>query len=409
MEKILIRGVIYCLLMVVTLYTAVLYASAGILLLFFVEAILFVALLVIYIPTARRMQVRLRIPMPIVEQGSRVPVQIAAWNDDGRAGRIEVQITSCYPLKQRKSKTRFFCTVSDPEAQKCILETEYRPDCTGSMRLQISGVWCYDLFGILRLPVPKAHWKQLEPEQILFLPQIHPVPVSVSRQSRDFAGDCDEHAQDRGGDDPSEVFQIREYRPGDKMCSIHWKLSAKADDWMVCEQSLPLGCPVTFYLDLHAAGRGIGRGISRTEVVSQKKTGDRNEKGRSRQIAPGGKARLTDSFLQVAASVSQGLILGKCRHFIAWYDCSLGDIRRRRIEKEEDLYDLLIMLGSLETYREPFDLKELYRQKYKDAPCITTLTLNLRLELTRNGEKEIVYTERGKALGRALTSHELRV
>lgn len=34
---------------------------------------------------------------------------------------------------------------------------------------------------------------------------------------------------------PPEVSEIREYRPGDRMHNIHWKLSAKRDEIMVYE------------------------------------------------------------------------------------------------------------------------------------------------------------------------------
>lgn len=44
----------------------------------------------------------------------------------------------------------------------------------------------------------------------------------------------------RPGDDPSEVYQIREYRPGDMPKRIHWKLSSRTDTTWVKEYSLPI-------------------------------------------------------------------------------------------------------------------------------------------------------------------------
>lgn len=49
----------------------------------------------------------------------------------------------------------------------------------------------------------------------------------------DFAGD-------RPGFDPSETFAIREYRAGDRLKSVHWKLSGKLDQLMVREPGLPV-------------------------------------------------------------------------------------------------------------------------------------------------------------------------
>lgn len=38
---------------------------------------------------------------------------------------------------------------------------------------------------------------------------------------------------------PSEQYEIRDYRPGDALRSVHWKLSAKVDDLLVCESVEP--------------------------------------------------------------------------------------------------------------------------------------------------------------------------
>lgn len=45
--------------------------------------------------------------------------------------------------------------------------------------------------------------------------------------------------QNRKGNDPSEMFDIREYVPGDDIRSIHWKLSSKTDSLILREPSNP--------------------------------------------------------------------------------------------------------------------------------------------------------------------------
>lgn len=44
----------------------------------------------------------------------------------------------------------------------------------------------------------------------------------------------------RPGNDPSEIYRIREYRPGDMPKRIHWKLSSRTDTTWVKEYSLPI-------------------------------------------------------------------------------------------------------------------------------------------------------------------------
>lgn len=44
----------------------------------------------------------------------------------------------------------------------------------------------------------------------------------------------------RPGDDPGETFDIREYREGDSIRQIHWKLTGKMDRLMIREKSFPV-------------------------------------------------------------------------------------------------------------------------------------------------------------------------
>ncbi len=52
--------------------------------------------------------------------------------------------------------------------------------------------------------------------------------------------DSDTFSVTRPGDDPSEVFEVREYKDGDRISRIHWKLSNKMDKYIVKDFSLPV-------------------------------------------------------------------------------------------------------------------------------------------------------------------------
>ena len=45
--------------------------------------------------------------------------------------------------------------------------------------------------------------------------------------------------QNRKGNDLSEIYDIREYVPGDDIRSIHWKLSSKTENLILREASDP--------------------------------------------------------------------------------------------------------------------------------------------------------------------------
>ena len=72
--------------------------------------------------------------------------------------------------------------------------------------------------------------------------RIYPQPVSVQVElSRATIGAQKEEGvmQNRKGKDPSEMFDIREYVPGDDIRSIHWKLSSKTDSLILRQSSDP--------------------------------------------------------------------------------------------------------------------------------------------------------------------------
>lgn len=57
--------------------------------------------------------------------------------------------------------------------------------------------------------------------------------------------DSDEYSMRHPGDDPSETFALREYVPGDRVRSIHWKLTEKTGEVIV--RQLGLRSIIPFY------------------------------------------------------------------------------------------------------------------------------------------------------------------
>ena len=59
-------------------------------------------------------------------------------------------------------------------------------------------------------------------------------------------GENDSYSREKEGDDPSEVFDIRPMRPGDRMQQVHWKLTARTGEMMVKVFSRSLGVQLFF-------------------------------------------------------------------------------------------------------------------------------------------------------------------
>lgn len=107
----------------------------------------------------------------------------------------------------------------------------YTPKGCGQVTIRFKDVYCYDLIGLNRilLQIPETACLTVYPEDL---------PLGVTADS--FLSGFREGEQQtvgRRGNDPSEVFDLREYQNGDDVRSIHWKLSEKMDKLLVKEAS----------------------------------------------------------------------------------------------------------------------------------------------------------------------------
>lgn len=116
-------------------------------------------------------------------------------------------------------------------------------DHCGMAEIYIKRVLLRDYLRIFAIPV-----KVSAEGNCILLPVIYPVQASVeSLPVSDEDGTA--FSPYKSGDDPSEIFALREYREGDSNNRIHWKLSSRTDDFIVKELSLPIGCNILIAVD----------------------------------------------------------------------------------------------------------------------------------------------------------------
>lgn len=129
------------------------------------------------------------------------------------------QVTEKIPLALNIDKKEF------------SLSVPWKPQMCGGAALKISNISYYDIFGL------NVIWKELhQMQQITVYPEkVSLRPISSNQQK----GRQNEGQQvlSKRGYDATEVFDLREYQPGDSIRSIHWKLSEKFDTVLVREAS----------------------------------------------------------------------------------------------------------------------------------------------------------------------------
>lgn len=291
----------------------------------------------------------LEIPVTMVETNKPVPIICKVT---GRslfsAGRMDIKVGIRSSFAKKSSKQ--WLSIPQIAAGTKHYEFGLWIDGAGCYEIEITQIRFHATFGFFSMK-KRVH----ETGVVLLLPEMYSVMIETTEATRNFLGDVDVYDEFRPGHDAGEVFEIREYRPKDKLQSIHWKLSAKTEDLMVKENSLPKACAIVLLLDMKNL---------------------RNKDGEE----------YTAAYLELATSISFSLMDRKIPHFIAWMSKQTEDVRRIRVDDEESFYLFLAHYLSDGVGQNERDLRDAYREKYRNEIYIKDICVNNYLEIYQDGE-----------------------
>ena len=163
------------------------------------------------------------------------------------SGRSRVRLTVRNTLTGESREERFTFTAG--RAPQILEHSLSSPRC-GLVLCRLSKGRTCDLLGLFSLPL---RLKQRAFCSAYFYPAVYAPDLTVLEGHIPDA-EGERYSPTKPGDDPSELFGLREYREGDRLSRIHWKLSQKADQTLVKELSLPISDHLFFLLDLNGTG-----------------------------------------------------------------------------------------------------------------------------------------------------------
>ena len=117
-------------------------------------------------------------------------------------------------------------------------------DFCGETIVRCKGIKICDMLELFNIALPPF------PEmRTTVYPERRNVSLAIGKNvlSSSYSGSA---MQNKRGSDPSEIFDIRAYAPGDNIRSIHWKLSGKLDDLYIKEASEPSHYDIALMPDL---------------------------------------------------------------------------------------------------------------------------------------------------------------
>lgn len=281
-----------------------------------------------------------------VDCGDEIPVGISVDNwGVFPAACIKVQLICQYA--GNRAKERKTIVLTSVPGEKIDAFCSMRADYCGRVLITAGRARVYDNFRLFSFDI-----KGRKSSQVTVLPKPADIFLQVSERTRLFPIDSEEYSKARSGDDPSEVYDVREYRPGDRMSKVHWKLSARGEDLLVKEFSLPIGAAVVLILS-----------------------------ARGEEMEP----EVRHAWITTAVTLSYALYGEDCIHFAVWKDKD-GEPVRRRISDDESFYDFLYAAaGFMEEM--PGELtEEEYRMTYPGEQYCVLMELNEELGLSVNQE-----------------------
>ena len=334
--------IFYLLCLALLCYVSIIYSSEALLLLSFTGGTMVVGAYLYILMQIFLVRVKVSIPIGMIEQKGNTELVIHITN---RSLLPVPKLRLCFRrgggLAGKRKKIWVKSAVAAREEAWVFKNIEGR-HC-GSLQYTLKKIRIYDMTGWFYL----TKWDRQQVE-LTVMPKICEMNVRVTERARNFWGDAEVYDDKNAGPDVSELFSVRPFCNGDRIQNIHWKMSAKTQELMVRENSLPLGCPVVLLVDLEG-----------------------------RSIRGGGDAAFT-----LAASISFALLEQKCSHYVAWYDRVKRDVVRLRVDEEEDLYRFLLMI-CIEAGRakQKVSLLDMYREKYRMEDAVTEIIVNQKPEI----------------------------
>lgn len=203
-------------------------------------------------------------------------------------------------LPEAQTETILFLSAGRKEQTiEQILSSEY----CGQLDCRIKELRIVDYLGLFSF---RRKTDDRQGKSVLVYPAVYPLK-GMDGDSKvpeeDFASD--ETLQGKVGDDPSEIADIREYRNGDRLTRIHWKLSGKYGNVMVKDYAQSASSDVLLLFDLN------------------------------------GKSKELNGLMDTIRSVSGFLLEYRMTHEMEWYDSLHGHSVHTDIAQEDDLSSTL--------------------------------------------------------------------
>ncbi len=178
---------------------------------------------------------------------------------------------------------------------------EFMPKYSGVHKIVLEKIRLYSGFSLF--------CSTFHPEDqfsFMIMPEYKEFPVQTGILYEEKEGESEQFSVRKSGNDPSELYDIRLYRPGDKMNRINWKFSAKSNELMVQDYGFPIACDLAVFFDVSA------------EKDLQK----------------------IENALEILYYLMVHFTFEKKLFYVIWKDCEEQQVKRTLVSGSEDIYEV---------------------------------------------------------------------
>ncbi len=238
----LIIGIFYLIILIGCALFYVLYVDIFSFYLLLTVIITPVLLLIAMLVSARKIKMSMLSLSHSCSEGEIAPVVLTIKNDSLLAvSCIKVTVGYKSTLDGVEKRLEIHTPIYAKNEQQICLKIS--AEFCGNIEVRLIKARIYDM---IRLFSKRLRCKNIG-TSVLVCPKITPIEPQLALY-QNFDSESDRFSKRQAGDDPSEIFQLHEYRPGDKMNRIHWKASVRQDELIVKEFSKPISNDIAFII-----------------------------------------------------------------------------------------------------------------------------------------------------------------
>ncbi len=273
--------------------------------------------------------------MLTVERGEEATITIRVENrselNQGCVAEVVLVVRSGMGQDMQEMKKRIVL-----EGNETLVSFQYMPYYSGVNEVRIEKVQIYSGFSLFR-----QNFTSDEILSFLIMPEYKEYPVYPNFSGEEREGESDCFSRRKAGNDPSELFDIRTYKPGDKLNRINWKASTKNNTLMVQDFGFPIACDTAIFVD----------------------------------ISKGSRPDQIETLIEMLYYLTVRMVLEERMFYVVWKDAEKGCVIRRMIQGEENIFNLFTEFFQTNHVETKVTLEDMYEAQFEGEFLAETIFL----------------------------------